>query len=157
MRGPTVVEVRVGFDGTPTQRMFAPAGDTLKATDLGNCIAIVAYDTQGNGAVMRHYDTLAAYGGQVPDGISGQNALTFDRNALTAVRNNTRAALLVQVPGAQVAYAVAIGGIWANLDQRSALWKSRHNLLTDIVAVFGYEPAIASGEATWDVTTARFV
>ncbi|HEX6470349.1 MAG TPA: hypothetical protein VF069_14725 [Streptosporangiaceae bacterium] len=152
-----MVQVNVGFDGSPTATRFAAPGNTLKTTGLGNCIAIVAYDTQGHGAAMRHYDTLQAYGGQVPDAVSGGNALTFDRNALTAARNNTRAALLAQAPGAQVAYAVAIGGVWANVDQRSALWQSRHNLLTDIVAVFGFEPTIASGEATWDVTGSRFI
>ena len=152
-----MVEVRVGFDGSPTARMFAPPGDTLRTTGLGNCIAIVAYDTHGQGAVMRHYDTLAAYGGMVPDGISGANALTFDRNALTAARNNTRAGLLAQVPGANVAYAVSIGGVWANLDPSSAVWQSRHNLLTDIVAVFGFEPTIARAQATWDVTGSSFI
>lgn len=152
-----MVQVDVGFDGSPTASMFAPPGDTLKTTGLGNCIAIVAYDTNGHGAVMRHYDTLAAYGGQIPDWISGQNALTFDQNALTVAANDTQNALLNQVPGANVAFAASIGGIWADLDPNSSIWLSRHNLLSAIVAVFNYEPTIAYGEATWDVATSSFI
>ena len=149
-------QVNVGFDGTGTQRMFAGPGDTLRTTGLGNCIAIVAYDTAGQGAVMRHYDTLGAFGGVIPDAVSGGNALTFDQGALGTARDDTRGALLAQVPGANVSYAVAIGGAWANRDQESATWQSRHNLLMAIVAVFGYEPTIAAGEATWDVDAASF-
>jgi hypothetical protein len=137
--------------------MFANPGDTLRTIGLGNCIAVVAYDTHGNGAVMRHYDTLAAYGGTVPDQVSGGNALTFDPNALTAVKDSTHAALLNQVPGAQVAYAVAIGLVWADADPGTTRWQSRYNLLTAIIAVFGCESTLAGDQATWDVTGCRFI
>jgi hypothetical protein len=147
----------VGYDDSRTQRMFARPGDTLKTEGLGNCIAIVAYDGQGRGAVMRHYDTRKANAGSVPDPVSGGKALTFNRNALSAVRDDTRAALLRQVPGARVAFAVAVGGVWADLDQTSSTWQSRHNLLSDIVAVFGFEPTRASGEATWEVSSSTFI
>jgi hypothetical protein len=152
-----MVQVKVGYDDSPIQRMFAGPGDTLKTEGLGNCIAVVAYDSQGQGAVMRHYDTRKASTGSVPDAISGGKALTFDRNALTTVRNDTRAALIRQLPGARVAFAVAVGGVWADLDQTSSTWQSRHNLLTEIDAVFGFEPTRASGEATWDVSRSTFI
>lgn len=152
-----MVQVNVGFDGSGTERRFANPGDTLRTTGLGNCLAIVAYDTQGHGAVMRHYNTLPAQAGHAPDLVTGGNALTFDQNAITAVRNNTRAALLNQVPGAQVAYAVAVGAVWRNVDPGTTQWQSRYNLINDIIAVFGFEPTFAGGEATWDVTGARFV
>jgi hypothetical protein len=150
-------QVDVGFDGSDTATMVAQPGDTLMTTGLANCIAIVVYDTGGQGAAMRHYDTLAAFGGMVPDNVSNQNALTFNQNALTVARTDTEQALLTQVPGANMAYAVSIGGIWADVDDRSALWQSRYNLLTDIIAVFGVEPTIASGQATWDVNTSSFI
>jgi hypothetical protein len=152
-----MVQVKVGYDDSRTQRMFAGPGDTLKTDGLGNCIAVVAYDSQGQGAVMRHYDTSKASTGTVPDAISRGKALTFDRNALTTVRNDTGAALLRQVPGAHVTFAVAVGGVWADLDQTSSTWQSRHNLLRDIVAVFGFEPTRASREAIWDVSRSTFI
>lgn len=152
-----LVNIPVSFDGTPTQSMFAGPADNLTTTGLANCIAIVAYHTgtPSLGAVMRHYDTLHAYVNRVPDTIGGGNALVFSSAAIAAVAATTAAQLVAQVPAAagNIAYAVALGGLWSDVDPSTTQWKSRFNLINAIVAGVGTEPILATGTANFDVAT----
>jgi hypothetical protein len=150
-------QVDVGFDGSPTKQMFAGPGDTLKTTYLGNCVAVVAYDTAGNGAVMRHYDTAWAWDGRELDAVSGEKASKFSPNEFVDVQNAAYDALRDQVPNAAVAYAFTLGAVWWDIDQSSPLWKTRYNLLDAMTGVFGVEPTKVAFEATWDVTGQRFI
>lgn len=151
------VNVQVGFDGTATQSMFGGAADDLTTTGLGNCIAIVAYHTgaPSQGAVMRHYDTVNAFTGTVNDPVSGGQALTFSAAAIGAIAAATSALLVNQVPAAagHIGFAVAIGGVWSDVDPGTALWQSRFNLINAIVAATGVEPQIAAGTVNFDVAT----
>jgi hypothetical protein len=148
-----MAQVDVGFD---PDAQFAGPGDTLKTTGLGNCIAIVAYDTGGQGAVMRHYDTLNAYDGTEADPISRGLSFTFKQDSFAGVRDATRDLLLQNVGNANVAYAVSLGGVWHNIDSEKALFLSRHNLLMGLKDVLGVEATTASGEATFDVDAQNF-
>jgi hypothetical protein len=151
------VNIPVGFDGSPTQSMFAGAADDLTTVGLGNCIAIVAYHTAAPslGAVMRHYDTVNAFAGMVHDPVSGGNALTFNAAAIAGIAANTAAQLVLNVPAAagNVGFAVAVGGVWANVDPGTARWQSRFNLINAIVAATGVEPEMAGATANFDVAT----
>lgn len=152
-----LVNIRVGFDCTPTQSMFAGPADTLTTTGLGNCIAIVAYHAgvPSLGAVMRHYDTINACIGSAPDARSGEHAFTFDAARIGAVAANTAAQLVAQVPAAagNIRFAVALGIVWSNVDPKTAKWQSRLNLYNAIVAGVGANPSIAGSTANFDVAT----
>lgn len=153
-----LVNIPVGFDNTPTQSVFAGPADDLTTTGLGNCIAIVAYHTgaPSQGAVMRHYDTFHAYVALVPDAISGANALTFNAATIGAVAAATAAELEALVPAAaagNTGFAVALGGIWSNVEPDTSTWQSRFNLINAIVAGVGVEPIIAAGTTNFDVAT----
>lgn len=152
-----LVNIPVSFDGTPTQSMFAGPADSLTTTGLANCIAIVAYHTgtPSQGAVMRHYDTVRAFVNSVPDTIGGSNALVFSSAAIAAVAAAAAAQLVAQVPAAagNIAYAVALGGVWNDVDPNTTRWKSRFNLISAIIAGVGIEPILATGTANFDVAT----
>ncbi len=145
------VQVPVGYDGQANQMAFAGPGDSLHTEGVMNCIAVVAYDTNGGGAVMRHFDTIHAFGGQQPDAVSGRNSLVFNVAALTGVRNAVRASLLQNVAQANVAYRVSLGQVWYDVDQESANWASRQSLIQGLIQVFGSEPERAGSTATYDV------
>lgn len=151
------VNIQVGFDGTATQSMFAGPADDLTTTGLGNCIAIVAYHTgaPSQGAVMRHYDTLNAFVGMAHDPVSGGQALTFNAATIGAIATATAALLVNQVPAAagHTGFAVAIGGVWSDVDPGTTRWQSRFNLINAIVAATGVEPQIAAGTVNFDVAT----
>lgn len=152
-----LVNIPVGFDNSPTQSMFAGPADDLTTTGLGNCIAIVAYHTglPSLGAVMRHYDTLNAFVNTVRDPVSGGQALTFNGATIGAVAQATAAQLVANAPAAagNIGFAVALGGIWSNVNQNTALWQSRFNLINAIVAGVGVQPVIAAGTANFNVAT----
>jgi|GEM_PF-5138096 len=152
-----LVNVQVGFDGSATQSMFAGPADDLTTNGLGNCIAIVAYHTgaPSQGAVMRHYDTVNAYVASIPDPIGGGNALTFNPATIGAIAAATAAQLVAQVPAAagNIGFAVALGGVWSDVDPNTTRWKSRFNLINAIVAGVGVEPVIAAATANFDVAT----
>jgi len=140
------VVVNVGYDGSATQSRYAATGNTLRTTGVANCIVIIAYDTGNRGAVMRHFDTAAINGGTAVDPISGGDAYLFTAASFNAVRNATRDELLQNIADANVAYKIVLGGIWADVDQDTALWKSRHNLITALSGAFGIQPE-ATGTA----------
>ncbi|NET29217.1 MAG: DUF4157 domain-containing protein [Okeania sp. SIO1I7] len=149
--------VRVGFDGTPTQSMFAGPGDDLTTNGLGNCIAIVAYHrgVPSQGAVMRHYDSAQAFVNLVPDPVSGGNAFTFSAAQIGAIGAATAAQLVNNVPAAagNIGFAVALGGVWSDIDQNTALWQSRFNLINAVIEGIGVEPIIAAATVNFDVNT----
>lgn len=146
--------VNVGFDGSETQMQYAGPGDELRTQGLGNCIAVVAYDSAGQGAVMRHYDTQHAYRERVPDEISGENALVYDSEEFNALRNILETELRRHVDPPNIRFAVALGLSWWNVDQEKATWKTRHNLIEALLAAFGVEPLKAGDTATFVVNTA---
>jgi hypothetical protein len=150
------VVVNVGFDNTATQSMFAGPGNELTTSDVGNCIVVVVWDTGGQGAVMRHYDTINAYQGTTQDPVSGGAAFTWNVGAFIALRQQ-----MIDDLGAHIAplghnFAISLGGVWSNVDQQSPVWLGRMNLIRAIVQVFGVEPVAAGSTATFDTTTNTF-
>lgn len=154
------VNIQVGFDGSATQSMFAGPADDLTTTGLGNCIAIVAYHSAAPslGAVMRHYDTVNAFAGMENDPVSGGQALTFDAAAIGAISAATAVLLVNQVPAAagNTGLAVAIGGVWRDVDPGTTRWQSRFNLINALIAATGVEPHLAAATVNFDVATSTW-
>ncbi len=152
-----LASIQVGFDGTPAQSMFAGPDDHLTTDGLANCIAIVAYHRvkPSQGAVMRHYDTVHAFVRTEPDAISGRNALVFNAASIRKVAEDTAAQLSARVPAAagNTGFAVALGGVWSNVEPDTSEWQSRFNLINAIIAGVGVEPIIAARTIKFDVAT----
>lgn len=147
------VVVNVGFDGTPTQSMFAGPGNILQTAGVANCIAVVVWDTGGQGAVMRHYDTINAYVRSQRDPHTGQNASVFNQAALANLRQAMITELDNNIVPTGYNFAISLGGIWADVNPDSAHWQSRMNLLMAIQGAFGIEPSRAGSTASFDTTT----
>ena len=151
------ITVQVGFDGTPTQSMFAESGNQLTTSGVANCIVVVVWDRGGQGAVMRHYDTLNAWQGTRPDPVSGGDALTWNINAFNTLRQEMINQLQANIQSAGYEFSISLGGIWSNADQSSPIWLSRMNLIQMIIQVFGIEPTRAEPTSTFDTTHNIFI
>lgn len=148
------VNVPVGYDGDPNEMMFAGPGDSLSTRGVGNCIVVVAYDTGGRGAVMRHIDTNPlGRDGADPDSVSGRLPLVFARGPFDGLKRAIDGELGRNVRGANIRYKISAGGIWTDIDDQDPVWKSRENLIKTLIAVFGVEPERGGTTASYDVDT----
>lgn len=147
-------KVAVGFDGSNTQSMFAGPGNVLSTSGVANCIAVVVWDTGGQGAVMRHYDTVrAATGNLLPDAYTNGNALEFDAMVLAQLRADIVAQLNLNIAPTGLSFAISVGSVWVNVDTETSKWQSRMNLLTALKTAFDVEPSRGGSTASFDTTT----
>ena len=133
---------------------FAKEG-LLKTEGLCNCIAIVAYDINGKGAVLRHFDTLSLITG-CAESLSDSDKFMEYRRIFLEVKAQTLTFLRQFVGDASAAYAIALGTSW----KKPEFLKPYRVLIR---RVFGNQIAqsrppgkYGSGTATWDIANKCF-
>ncbi len=132
--------VLVGFD----RMAVAGAGDTLTTSGLGNCIAVVAYDTSSRTAVMAHYNTINAF--KLPN--------DFSEESLAKLKQQLDKRLAVAAKKAvKPEYHLALGGVWYNVAGTKTDFM-RHNLILALLNVFGTEVTVAGVTVQFDVNSA---
>lgn len=128
----------------------------LSTEGLGNCIAIVAYDSRKAAAVMTHYDTMYAVDRdkQYWDSVSKKKYYGFDHTDLLRVKGELNTLLKKNSKGSSdILYCIGLGSIWQNIDPSSNIWMMRDNLIHKLLDVFNVEPCTAGFKIKFDVIT----
>lgn len=143
-------KVLVSYD---PDMQFGGPNDELSTTGLFNCIAIVAYDSQKQGAVMTHYDTVKAYEGMKKDDVSQKNYIVFGSANMEILKAQLDKMLLSKLKHSNIQYCVGLGAVWHNINPSIAHWMSRHSLIQAIITVFNMEPTVVGRTINYNINS----